>query len=41
MNNNKYDEPTTQEAVRFQSFNQINVAEKTPNHLWSFFVFKL
>lgn len=39
MDNNKYDEQTTQEAVRFQFFNQINVAEKTPDRLWSFFCF--
>lgn len=30
VNNIKYFEQTTQEAVKFPSFEQINVVEKTP-----------
>jgi len=38
-NNTKYDEQTTQEAVKFPSFNQINVAEKITGSVQLFFLF--
>ena len=39
LNIQKYFEQTTQEAVSFRSFNKINVAEKTPEHVTGVFLF--